>query len=265
MTFDSTARRCLSAVALLCGLLVAAACPAGNLDARAALEDTKLYFTAPLHWDTANWAYFGGALLAVGVAHEYDDDVRNHFVDGSHAAEPGKDPNSMQQALPAAALVAGTWAAAVLMQDKNGYQETWSMLEAGALSTVTGLALKYAFGRERPNDTADENAWFDSGDSFPSLHTTAAFAIGTVLAESGNDRYRWIRRVLGYGVAGGTAYLRMRDNVHWLSDTVAGAALGMATAHFVMNRRNAHTRSDASIMVAPVEGGMMLSWSMPLR
>jgi len=255
----------LSGVLLaLCGFLASTACLAGNLDARAVLEDTKLYFTAPLHWDAKNWAYLGGTLLAVGVAHEYDDDVRDHFVNEPHAAPSGKDPNSLQQAVPAAALVAGTWAAAALLQDRAGYQETWSMLEAGALSTVSGLALKYAFGRERPNDTGDSNAWFGSGDSFPSLHTTAAFAIGTVLAESGNDRYRWVRRTLGYGVAGATAYLRVRDNVHWLSDTVAGAALGMATAHFVMNRR-ARSHSDSSVMLAPIEGGLMLSWSMPLR
>jgi hypothetical protein len=26
------------------------------------LEDTKLYFTAPLRWDQEDWLYFGGAL-----------------------------------------------------------------------------------------------------------------------------------------------------------------------------------------------------------
>jgi len=57
-------------------------------------------------------------------------------------------------------------------------------------------------------------------------------------AESGNDDYRWVRRILGYAVAGGTAYIRMKDNVHWLSDTVAGAALGVATARFVLNRED---------------------------
>jgi len=246
-------------------LLAATSGWAGDLDMPAAVEDAKLYFTAPLRWDKTDWTYFGGTLLAVVAAHEYDSDVRDNFADKSHAAAPGKDPNSMQQALPAAALVAGTFVASFFTDSHSGYQETWSMLEAGALSSVTSLALKYAAGRARPNDTADTNDWFNSGSSFPSLHTTAAFAIGTVLAESGNDRYRWIRRLLGYGIAGGTAYLRMRDNVHWLSDTVAGAAIGVATAHFVMNRR-AHSDSRVAMMVTPTEGGgMMLSWSMPLE
>lgn len=237
---------------------------AGNFEARSILEDTKLYFTAPLSWDEGNWKAFGASLVVIGAAHEFDDDVRAHFIDGSHAAPAGQDPNSTEAALPAVLLLGGTFAAAALTHDRAGYTETWSMTEAAALSSVTALALKYAFGRERPNDTAQVDSWFAHGDSFPSMHTTVAFAIGTVMAESGNDRYRWIRRSLGYGVAAGTAYLRLRDNVHWLSDTVAGAALGMASAHFVMNRRDVQRR-QASIMLMPIDQGLMLSFSAPLE
>jgi membrane-associated phospholipid phosphatase len=117
----------------------------------------------------------------------------------------------------------------------------------------------------RPEETSDPDRWREGGDSFPSLHTTAAFAIGTVLAESGNDKYRWTRRCLGYGVvAGHTAYERLDHNAHWLSDTVAGAAIGTATAHFVMNRANGSGRGTALSLV-PVEGGVMLTYSATLR
>jgi membrane-associated phospholipid phosphatase len=104
------------------------------------------------------------------------------------------------------------------------------MLEAAAFSGVAGLALKELTKRERPYTTADADAWGEDGDSFPSGHAAVAFAIGTVLAESGNDRVRWLRRTLGYGLAVGTAYARMDHDAHWLSDTVAGAALGVARA-----------------------------------
>jgi hypothetical protein len=249
---------------LVCALAWSATCSAGNLEARTILEDTKLYFTAPLSWDEGNWKAFGASLVAIGVAYQFDDDVRAHFVDGSHAAAPGQDPDSAKAALPAALLLGGTLAAAALTHDDQGYTETWSMTEAAALSGVTALALKYALGRERPNDTSRPDAWFEHGDSFPSMHTTVAFAVGTVMAESGNDRYRWIRRSLGYGVAAGTAYWRLRDNVHWLSDTVAGAALGFASAHFVMNRRDTQRRS-ASVLLMPVDRGLMLTFSAPLE
>lgn len=237
---------------------------AASLDAPPVLEDTKAYFTAPLSWDQGNWTFFGVSLLAIGVAHHYDDDVRAHFVNGAHAAEPGKDPNSFQAALPAALLLGGTFAGAMLTRNAEGYTEAWSMTEAAALSGMTAFALKYALGRERPNDTAKVDSWFAGGDSFPSLHTTVAFAIGTVMAESGNDSYRWVRRALGYGAAVGTAYMRLRDNVHWLSDTVAGASLGMASAQFVVNRRHAQRRS-AAFLLMPVDQGLMLTFSTPLE
>jgi membrane-associated phospholipid phosphatase len=81
-------------------------------------------------------------------------------------------------------------------------------------------------------------------------------------AESGNDEYRWIRRILGYGVAGGTAYVRVKNNVHWLSDTVAGAALGIATARFVLNRENG---SHAEIGFQPQKDGWMLTYNVLLH
>jgi membrane-associated phospholipid phosphatase len=136
------------------------------------------------------------------------------------------------------------------------------MFEAVGFSSVTTYLLKYAGGRERPNATSDPDQWRVGGASFPSGHTTAAFAIGTVFAESGNDRYRWIRRILGYGMAGYTGYARLEHNAHWLSDTVAGAAIGMSTAHFVMNRHD--SPSTGVLSWVPLDRGLMVSYSVIL-
>jgi membrane-associated phospholipid phosphatase len=225
-----------------------------------ALEDTKLYFTAPLRWDEEDWLYFGGALVAIGVAHSYDERVRDHFATGPNAGlNGGENKNSLRDAAPTIALIGGTGLAAAFFDDKDGYRETWALIEAGAFSGITAEVLGYASGRERPDATTSPNEWFKGGDSFPSLHTTVAFAVGTVFAESGSDEYRWIRRIIGYGVAGATAYVRVQENVHWLSDTVAGAALGIATAKFVLNRQDAKDRG--SVQFQPVKGGWMVAYT----
>jgi membrane-associated phospholipid phosphatase len=153
-----------------------------------------------------------------------------------------------------------------MIHSKDGYYETGTMLEAGALTAASTMLLKYSLGRERPYETTDADSWFSGGDSFPSAHASLAFAIGTVFAESGSDRYRWIRRALGYGAAGATVYWRVRDNAHWGSDVVAGAALGFSTAQFVMNRRDHHSaRRTATTTLLPVEDGLLLTYSLPLR
>jgi len=219
----------------------------------------KAYVSAPLHWNGTEWLYFGGTLAAIGVAYHFDGEVRAHFVDHSPAALSA-NTHDVQDALPAAALFLGTWAAANLMDDNDGRREARSMIEASVLSVGTAYALKFAAGRDRPDQTADPGRFRAGGSSFPSIHATAAFAVGTVLAESGNERYRWVRRALGYGVAGFTVYERLNHNAHWLSDTVAGGALGAASAHFAMGR-NAAPDEGAQLGLAPLPGGVMLSYS----
>lgn len=101
-------------------------------------------------------------------------------------------------------------------------------------------ALKCAVGREGPDQTRDSNEWLKGGGgSFPSWHSTAAFAVGTV------------------------SYECLKHNAHWLPDTVAGAALGGATAHFTMNRVY-RTDEESSLSVVPVQGGAMLTYHVSL-
>jgi membrane-associated phospholipid phosphatase len=251
----------LAACVFLCSYSVVQSATAADssFSLETALQDTKLYFTAPLRWDEQDWLYFGGALAAIASAHQFDERVRDHFATGSKALNGGQDTDSFRDAAPTIALIAGTGISAWFLRDSDGYQETWSLLEAGVFSSATAEILGYATGRERPDATASANQWRQGGDSFPSLHTTAAWAVGTVFAESGSDDFRWLRRILGYGVAAGTSYVRVRDNVHWLSDTVGGAALGIATARFVLNRREIESRT--TLQFQPSKDGWLASFS----
>jgi membrane-associated phospholipid phosphatase len=271
-------RRCLPA-SLLAMLLLSAPLQAQSSDAvsdpapppatdgpprPSLLSDIKAYYTAPLHWDTGDWAWFGGSLLAIGAAHHYDTQVRTHFIK-SEGPNVGANSEDLQDAIPTVVVLGGTWLYASYESDRAGHLEAWNMLEATGLSVVTAEVLKFAAGRQDPYQTSDPNEWFKSGHSFPSLHATAAFAVGTVLAESGNDEYRWIRRVLGYGLGIATSYERLRHNAHWLSDTVAGAALGSASARFTMNRHAGEVDADSRFALVPVPGGAMLTYHLTLK
>ena len=231
------------------------------------LHDMEAYYTSPLRWDGKDWAYFGGALALLAASHHYDIQVRTHFI--AQGAKPlGGSTDDLKDALPMLGAVAGTWAYANWLDSGDGFREAWNMVEAGGLSVVDTYALKFAAGRERPDQTSDPNKWRKSGSSFPSFHAAAAFAIGSVLAESGNDDYRWIRRFLGYGaVAGFTAFERLKHNAHWLSDDVAGAEIGGATAHFVLERseERREARGNYSLSLVPIEGGAMLTYNLNIK
>src|SRR5260221_7128257 len=195
-------------------------CAADSFSVGEALNDTKLYFTAPLRWDSEDWLYFGAALAAVGAAHEFDGRVRTHFVDPKQPLN-GADKNSARDALPAVALIVGTGLYASWIGDRDGYRETWSLLEAGVFSTATAEVLTLAAGRERPDATTSPNVWRHGGGSFSSVHVSAAFAIRTVFAESGNDEYWWVRRIIGYRGAPRAAFFLVHEKIYLLFVTRA--------------------------------------------
>jgi membrane-associated phospholipid phosphatase len=87
--------------------------------------------------------------------------------------------------------------------------------EAMALTTVT--LLKSATHTLRPDGS--------SYNSFPSGHTTQAFAAATFLNEEYKERYRWMPYAT-YTVASSVGLLRVANNRHYISDVLVGAGIG---------------------------------------
>jgi hypothetical protein len=103
--------------------------------------------------------------------------------------------------------------------------------ETMALTMASTYALKTVVSRERPDGT--------SQDSFPSAHTSFAFAGATVLArewETAHDG-SWLGYLL-YLPASYVGISRLEGGRHYLSDITFGAAIGIFTAHVVYD---AHT------------------------
>jgi membrane-associated phospholipid phosphatase len=115
-------------------------------------------------------------------------------------------------------------------------------IEAIAVSgTVTSL-LKLTFGRARPFLSPDDPSDFklfraagapDGGyTAMPSGHATAAFAFASAVTGEVRLRAPQHARTVGvmtYGAAAVTAYARMHDDRHWLSDVTVGAGIGTVT------------------------------------
>ena len=131
-----------------------------------------------------------------------------------------------------------------LGDEDGGRREAGAMLEAAALSGAAAYALKQLHGARTPvRRRRLGRLGRGRRRRFRPCTRRPRSRSARCSRSPGNDRHRWVRRVLGYGLAVGTAYARMDHDAHWLSDTVAGAGLGIATARFVMKQRD---RGDAA-------------------
>ncbi len=113
-------------------------------------------------------------------------------------------------------------------------------LQAQFLSGVFAFALKELTHRARPETGEGAYAWYGpfkggSNKSFYSGHTTLAFATATMIFLHSHNKW-WVG-LLGYTLASGIGVSRMMGQQHWLSDVVAGAAMGTAISTFVYRQQ----------------------------
>ncbi len=142
------------------------------------------------------------------------------------------------------ALSTGMWIGGRYTGHPRVAQVGLRAFETIGVSGVITRVLKIAIGRARPNVPPYEVWNLGSGrssstlagtgsyEALPSGHATAAFAFASAVsnevARIAPAHARMVR-FGSYGLATWTAYSRMHDDAHWLSDVVLGAAVGTVT------------------------------------
>lgn len=138
-----------------------------------------------------------------------------------------------------------------LVTDNARFQDAaFTSAESWLYAGLITMGLKSAFGRARPESgyTSQTFEPFSGNTSFPSGHTTAAFAIVTpwVMYYPGVATYGL------FALSAGTAFARIALDKHWPTDVVAGAAVGYFTARYLSRRHmNANSPTRPRINVSP--------------
>ena len=241
--------------ALFCALPTVS--PAANpvvADAsRLVTSDAPAYFLAPGDWGGREWLGLGLVVAGVAAATTLDqrvlDLVQDHRTSSTrhlaNLARGGGSPLGWGGGIVAATYLAG------LVTGAKGIRETgFEMAEAGLLSGIVSGTLRFAIGRSRPEEDKGSRDFhpFAGGlnaGSMPSGHTTFAFALASVASE----RVRGLGWV-AYPLATLVGYSRIRDDKHWTSDVVAGAALGTVSGLWV-TRRGRDAGEEPRLSAAP--------------
>ncbi|MEO6719050.1 MAG: phosphatase PAP2 family protein [Ferruginibacter sp.] len=125
----------------------------------------------------------------------------------------------------------GTLAVGLINNDKELRYKAYETLIAIGINVAVTDGLKVVFNRTRPADKYPNDIYPSSvsnGHSFPSGHTSLAFATATSLTLTYK---KWYVAVPAYLWAGCVGYSRMYLGKHFPSDVVAGALVGAGSSY----------------------------------
>jgi Capsule assembly protein Wzi/PAP2 superfamily len=203
--------------------------------------DQKDFWTAPLHMSDKQWDWALPSILAGALLIEADKTIENHVpTSKSTVSQAVTAANAGVAALGAAG--AGLFLLGHLQSDDQKRETGILSGEAVIGALVDTELFKYAAGRERPFVGTSPGRFFVGGDSFPSVHASASWAIASVIA---HEYPGPLTDLLAYGVAGGVSAARWAGQKHFASDVVIGSALGWYMGRQVF-RAHSHY-SDAEV------------------
>ena len=193
-------------------------------------------------------ALAGGAILGSALL----DKPIDRFMNKHAGASITKAWNNVGKATPF--VLAGAAAGAVAFGDSRMQNMGIISLESVVGAAALSIATKNLVNRARPRDELGQ--WSRSPNrsdaSFPSNHATVAFAAVTPFAQEYDAP--WL-----YGVAAVGSLGRTAGRQHWVSDVVAGSALGYVVGSWLWHTQRDNNRSGFA--VAPGPKSVSMSWS----
>ena len=162
------------------------------------------------------------ALTAPAFA--WDDEGIDYFRRHPHD-NWGKIGANLGGTLAVSGMTIGFFSVGRRVSDSRLRASTYDLSQGVIVNFVYTQALKLAIGRERPDRSNDL--------SFPSGHSSNAFAIATVMS-----RHYPKVAIPAFGIATYIGLSRMASNKHHFSDIVAGAGFGFGVGRAVVRRNS---------------------------
>lgn len=210
--------------------------------------DARDQILAPIHWNGSQWMTATAIVSAECMLMFADEDkniqawAQKNRTTATNFLENNIGDPFGSGLYPAIIVGTSYIAGCIFHKDKP---KRFAMLAAKSIviSGATTTVIKYIAERHRPfqDNPPDPQNWdgpigkFDHV-SFPSGHTTVAFATATMIALEYPKPI--IIPILAYSLAGITAFGRINGNYHWGSDILMGATIGYFTSKLVFNHNN---------------------------
>jgi membrane-associated phospholipid phosphatase len=226
-------------------------------------SDLKQEFTKPFHMTGKDWGRLGKFAVVAGALAFADEPIQKGAVK-LRTTNPGLNNVSKYITNFGGIYEAYTLAAfgAYGIIFKSEKMKTTTLLATQAYITGAALesVLKFVSGRTRPSyydpnteaepkflgplsKTAKDANGKKVYSSFPSGHTTVAFAAATVFALEYKGQP--IVPIIAYSAASLIGLSRITENKHWSTDVLVGAALGFLAGKQVVNNYHRYAKLKA--------------------
>ena len=228
-------------------------------DALLTLNTSLDLLKSPYYFDQADLTMAGIIITMTSASFSLDNKLRNDVLSTRNRNLDKITYWGEKFGRPVyASILSGLLYSTGLLFNEKHLRETGQILaEAMICSGIYTQLLKVSLGRARPY-TGDGNTdidllefEFDSDEnSLPSGHTSLAFTVATVLSERIDNIYASIAL---FSFASLTAYQRIYSDVHWLSDTILGAALGTVIGLKIvkLHEKSEHEDSGYQLNIFP--------------
>lgn len=233
-------------------------------------SDYKQQFSAPFNINGKSWGRVGIFAASIAALTFVDEPVQQQAVKIKRAdkwvqnlSKYVTNTGGLYEAYTLAAF--GTFG--IIFKKEKMKTTTLLASQAYLTSAGVGTAAKFLFGRQRPSvynpDRVEAEPTFHGpfarpqkdikgnklNSSFPSGHTTAAFAAATVYAMEYKDK-PWVP-ILSYGAASLIGASRITQNAHWTTDVLTGAMLGYLSGRQVVNNYHRYAKIQNSQQQKP--------------
>jgi hypothetical protein len=183
----------------------------------------------------------GGGFTA--LAHIWDDNLRKEVSRNSQLNEILEPGNTYGSFYLQTGLAFGTYVLGRTAGRPHLAVVSADIVRAQFLGQTYVQLIKLAVRRERPDG---------SKYSFPSGHSTTAFATASVLQR----HYGYKIGIPAYTLAAYVGGARIAGNRHYLSDVIFGAAVGFASGHTVIR---GHAKRSLEVKPVVTPGGFALA------
>jgi membrane-associated phospholipid phosphatase len=202
-------------------------------------RDQRAILTSPFHLKGSDAKFLLPLGLATGSLIATDRRTANELIE--NGGSPNRVRVSSNISRIGAYSGAGGIAGAMYLFGRATHsarlRET-GLLGAEALidGAIDVTILKSAAQRTRPKSDNGRGDFLDGGDSFPSGHATASWALASVIAHEYKDNH--LIGFSAYGIAAIVSASRFTGRNHFLSDALVGSAIGYGIGRYVYRQHH---------------------------